>query len=83
MKLPEDMPDPVREEERAATCLLHDQAAPSLHLVVSKQRWEGLALGSWGRKRVGHGGGYLFKCWASFLVTSHLWGIPQGEIPGF
>ena len=76
MKLPEDMPHLVREEERAATCLLHDQAAPRLRLVVSKERWEGLALGSWGRKQhAGHGGGYLFKCWASFLVISHLLGI--------
>lgn len=60
MKLLEDMPDPVREEERAATCLLHDQAAPSLHLVVSKQRWEGAGTVIMGEKA---------PCWTR-------WGLP-------
>lgn len=62
MKVPKDMPDTLREEERAATYLLHHQAAPRLRPVISKGRWEGQALGAQGRKHhAGHGGSVTFS----------------------
>lgn len=76
MKLPEDMSDLVREGETAATCSLHNQVAPRLRPVVSKGRWEGQALGVWGRKHcVRHSRGLPFPMLGFFPCNVSSLGI--------
>lgn len=72
LKLPEDMPDSVKELScaRSTTRQLLGRFERFPRKGGKGWHWEG-----GGESTVEHETGYLFKCSASFLVTSHLLGI--------
>lgn len=75
MKLPEDMPDPVREEERAAMCSSTIRWFRGCVWWFPRKGGKGRHWEHGGESSQAQRGVYLFKCWASFLAMSHLLGI--------